>query len=180
MKYVMSAVLMGLNLIAGAALANGVSRPQVPQVDDGFPDRNGPFSAVMLFIPQAELTEFDKPATEGPLLTKLSQAKVGDIVAVKIMFAGAEANADGLLDVTYDLTVTQPDGKIYSEVENTDLPAIQGIPAAPDMIFDNRMAVVMVRFESKDQRGLYTARAVLHDNVSRRDIPLTAKVELLP
>jgi len=178
------AVALGLG--TGSAMATSVppaaskALPAVTEVRNAFPDQNGPMSAMMLFIPEAELKEFDRPPEEAPHLSLLSSAHTGDIVMIKIVFNGAQGDAEGRLDVTYDLKVTQPDGALYDNTDEKDLPAVKGAKADNDAVFDNRASVVGLRFEAKDLRGTYTATAVLHDKVSGRDIPLSAEIELLP
>ena len=46
-------------------------------------------------------------------------------------------------------------------------------------VFDNRNKVVLMQFEPQDAPGVYTVKAVLHDNNARLDVPVEATVELL-
>jgi hypothetical protein len=179
-KQILAGTILSTSLISGIAVAGSNEPKPVDQVEDGFPNRNGPLSAIMLFIPQSELAEFDRPADEGPHLSLLHKAHVGDVVAIKIMFAGAQNGADGAMDVTYDLKVTQPDGAVYSNTDEKGLAAVKSVPSEPTFVYDNRLVVVALRFEDKDLKGVYRAQAILHDNASGRDIPLTAEIELIP
>ena len=148
-------------------------------VKQGFADRDGPFSAMMLFIPHSELPEFDKPSDQGPHITNLRTAKVGDVVAVKIVFDNPQANSDGIIDVTYDVKVTAPNGEVYSGADHQGLEAIR-VHVGSDTIgvFDNRAQTLALRLEAKDLPGTYKATAVLHDNIAGRHVPLRAEIEL--
>ena len=168
-------------LVAGPVMAQkapGAEADSHARAESVFPDQNGPLSAALVIIPVAQLSEFDKPSDQGPEITPVKTAKVGDVVAIKILFIGAQGDAKGLVDVTFDIKVTQPDGQIYSDTDEKGLVALPPVPADDTAVFDNRVTVVALRFEDKDARGAYTVTATLHDNVAKRDIPLTAVINL--
>jgi hypothetical protein len=143
----------------------------------GFPDRNGPFSAMLVVIPKAELEEFNKPGGARHL-DRVARAEAGAVLAVKIMATGLQADTNGVAKVTSDVQVLAPSGEIYGKSDYKDLPVWLG-PAGKG-VYDNRDRVVLLRFEPTDPPGVYTIKAVVHDRFGQRDIPLQATVELLP
>ena len=153
--------------------------PSTTQFDpvNGFPDRNGDLSAMLIVIPQQELEVFSKPADERHL-DRVSRAEAGAQLALKIVFAGAQPDPQGIGHVTYDLTVTGPDGKVYG-APYKGLEALRGQIGAGHGVYDNRLQVVTLQFEPKDLPGIYTISAVVHDITGARDVATKSSVELL-
>jgi hypothetical protein len=152
-----------------------------PTMQTAFPHKDGPLSATMVFISAESVSEFDKPSDQAPRIVILKDAKVGDAVAVKIVFAGPQLDAARRIDTTYDIRLLAPDGKVYDGAEAKGLAAIQAgpLPAGAETgVFDNRMHTFAMRFEPQDLPGIYRAEAILHDNVGNRHIPLTAQINL--
>jgi len=81
---------------------------QAPNELNGFPNRDGPLTAMLLIIPEAELAEFDKPFDQAPRLSLLHSARVGETVALKILFTSPQRDADGMIDLTYDVKIIGP------------------------------------------------------------------------
>ncbi len=163
-----------------AMVANSTTTTQYDPAK-GFPDHNGPFSAMLVVIPKGELQEFDRPAGAGRHLDRVARAEPGAQLAVKLVFVGVKPDWNANANVTYDLQVVGPDGKIYGHSDYKGLVALQGRVATTGdpAMFDNRPKVVIMQFEPQDMIGLYKIRAVLHDNVAQLDVPLEAGVELL-
>jgi len=138
---------------------------------------DGPFTARMAMISRDNLSEFDKPSDQGVRLEVLHTAKVGDVVIAKILFAEMALKDDLTADVDFDIKITAPDGSVYSGMDETGLPALQGRLATAHSFYDNN-AMVGIRFEAKDLPGVYHTHVVLHDRVGRHDIPLDADIEL--
>lgn len=149
---------------------------------NGFPDHNGALSAMLVVIPKGELEEFDRPTGAGRHLDRVAKAEPGAQLAIKFVFVGVKPDWNANANVTYDLQVVAPDGKIYGHSDYKGLVALQGrVPATGDpVMYDNRPKVVVLQFEPQDQVGVYKIKAVLHDNVAKLDLPLEAGVELLP
>lgn len=172
------ATIVVLSLGGVAEATPPVAAPQAaPTVMDGFPNRDGPLSAIVLIIPEAELAEFDKPFDQAPNLSLMHSARVGEVVALKILFAWPQRDADGAIDVTYDVKIIGPDGKPYGE-EYKGLEAIRHKVGPTNGVFDNVRAILKLSFEPSDARGVYRFVVVLHDNNGDRHIPMTADLEL--
>ena len=164
-----------------AMVANSPTTTQYNPAN-GFPDHNGALSAMMVVIPKGELQEFDRPPGAGRHLDRVSRAEPGAQLAVKIVFIGVTPDWNTNANVTYDLQVIGPDGKIYGHSDYKGLVALQSHiePKGEPGMYDNRPKVVVMQFEPQDQVGMYKVRAVLHDNVAKLDLPLEAGIELLP
>lgn len=180
MKYWLAAGLLS------ACLATPVwaQTPAAPSTanyaaDQGFPDRNGPFSAMMVIIPEQQLAEFAKPAGSNRSLSRVARAEPGAKLAVKILFTGPAADLNKIGKVTADIMVFAPNGQIYANSDFKELPVWTGQVGDGRGMFDNRDRVPVITFEPGDAPGVYTIRAVVHDRFAMRDIPLQQTVELL-
>jgi len=142
----------------------------------GFPERNGSLSGMLVVIPKSELAAFGQP---GPRhLNRVARAEPGAELALKLVFTGPQADADSVVDVTYDLQVFGPDGKLYGDSDYRGLEALHG-KITSGGVFDNRGKVVLLSFDPGDAGGAYTIKAILHDQVAKLDLPLMTTVELL-
>lgn len=164
--------------------APAVVVPQSPSTTDydvtkGFPDRNGPFSAMLVVIPKAQMAEFDQPGGARHL-DRVARAEAGADLAIKVLFTGMKGDWNGLGNVTYDVQILQPDGKVYGNSDYRNIDALHGKVGSGDGVFDNRNKVVMLQFDKADLPGVYTIKTTVHDRVAQRDVPLLATIELLP
>lgn len=162
----------------GPAAETAPDAPKTTTYDPaaGFPDRNGPFSGMLVVIPKSEMAAFGQPGTRH--LDRVARAEPGAELAVKLVFTGPQADDKGVANVTYDLQVYRPDGKLYGASDYRALEALHGgVPAGG--VFDNRTKVVLMNFEPEDPAGTYTIKATLHDTVANRDLPLMTSIELI-
>ncbi|CAL4867953.1 hypothetical protein MMA231_02226 [Asticcacaulis sp. MM231] len=171
-------IALGLAFAAGSVCAGTATTTQyTPQ--HGFPDHDGDFSAMLIVIPQQELVEFDKPGGGNRQLNRVSRAEVGAVLAIKLVFTGLTADANGNGEVIYDLQVIGPDARIYADSDYKALAAVRGPVGDGRSVFDNRTKVVMLQFEPQDAPGVYTIKAIAHDEVSERKVSLETQVELV-
>lgn len=106
---------------------------------------------------------------EVPTIAPVQLAVRGQPLYTVVIFYGEAQDANGLANVTYDLTVHRPDGSVYAErkafVGWQDL--------APDMrelqLGRNYLAIDIA---PNDPAGLYTVDAVVHDNIGQVNLPL--------
>jgi hypothetical protein len=179
--------------IIGVWMAAGLVSAQTPTItvpnstattsydaSAGFPDRNGPFSAMLVVIPETELAEFNKPATANRSLSRVARAEPGAKLAIKVLFTGPAGDLNSVGKVTMDLKILAPDGAVYANSDYKDLPVWLGGIGQGRGVFDNRDRVPIVTFEPKDTPGVYMIKATLRDRFSQRDIALQQTVELLP
>ena len=108
---------------------------------------------------------------------EVSKAKRGDVLAIKIVFAGMDLTEDLNADVTYDLKILRPDGKIYDRTDLKNMEVLKTKLPTRFRVFDNR-SFLKLRFEPQDKLGKYKIIAALHDNVGKKTIPLTTEIEL--
>ncbi|MDV6332839.1 hypothetical protein [Asticcacaulis sp. 201] len=145
----------------------------------GFPDRNGRFSAMLVVVPQQELSQFAKPSGEGRQLSRVNRAEPGAVLAIKVLYTGLAADKNGNGEVTYDVQVYQPDGTLYASSDYRHLAGSRGPIGDGQAVYDNREKVVLIQFEPQDKPGIYTIKATARDEVAQIAVPLQTQVELL-
>jgi hypothetical protein len=139
---------------------------------------DGMFCADLMLVSEASLKELDKPADQGPVLSIRDTAKTGDKIAAVVIFMGMELAEDLAADVTYDITVTGPDGKTYTGTSYKDLQLLKDKVPVRFNVFDSRPALLMVRFEPQDQRGKYRVDVTVHDKVGKKTVKVTKEITL--
>jgi hypothetical protein len=138
---------------------------------------DGELTAGLFIMDDAALQEFKKPSDEALHLTEKEKARVGDIVAIKIMFTGIKLADDLKALVDYDLQVLDPDGEFYDETDLNHLEALHGKVGNRFTFFDNEQTT-MLRFEPKDKLGTYTVRATIRDRIGKKSVSLEKKITL--
>ncbi|AYV46708.1 hypothetical protein CFHF_22240 [Caulobacter flavus] len=169
----------GLAVVAASpAPAQTAPTSQAQPETRPFPHSNGPLSGMALFIPDAQVSEFHKPSHEAPKVSILHRIRVGEVVALKVTFIGPQLDAANEVDVTYDIDFVGPDGKVLRNGSLMGLKVIKGRVSAPEAVFDNTAVVPKISFDARDAKGLYKAVVVLHDNIAKRDLSMTAEITL--
>jgi hypothetical protein len=141
------------------------------------PDQDGEFSAMLVITDEAALAEYDKPSSEGMRFTLATKARVGDTIAIKLVFAGMQLTDDLNADVTFDIKAIEPDGTVKEVGAN--LEAFRGKVPTRFKIFDNR-AFLKVKFDPGDRAGTYKFVAQIRDNVGGRKVDLAREIDLVP
>ena len=140
-------------------------------------DCDGDLCATLSLISEDNLKELAKPFDQAPVLTQLSQAKIGDRIAVDISFAGMALADDLSGDVVYDIKTIRPDGMLYGEAHK-DLVALKRKVPQRFFIFDNRPDLLIIRFEKQDPRGTYRIEVVVKDKIGGKSLKLAKDVTL--
>lgn len=175
----MKPILFTAALLSAALAMPALAAEPAPKHSTTFPDADGPFSAALVLVSEANLAEFKKPADQGPQLTLVRTAKPGDRIAAKVLFMGFALD-DGFGNVTYDIRVLRPDGQVYgtkSKADHKGLLAFKGATMNSTNIFNNA-ATLVLDFEATDPAGVYKIEVVVHDTVGNRHVPLKAEVKL--
>ena len=81
----------------------------------------------------------------------------------------------GHVALTYDLTVTKPDGSHYAGTPATGLLAWEGVPPPGLVLALSKVSVVI---EDDDPLGLYGVDIVLHDRIRGQSVPLSLAFEV--
>ncbi len=170
--------------MAGSAWGGVTLMPEQPGAIEydpktGFPDHNGGFSAMVIVIPQQQLSEFDKADGGTRQISRVNRAEPGAQLAIKLVFTGLSADSNGNGEVSYDLKVLTPDGQVYAASDYSHLAAVRGPVGDGRRVFDNRTKVVLMSFEPRDKPGVYTIKAVARDEVAGREVPLATTIELV-
>jgi hypothetical protein len=160
-------------------LPDGSTKTTQYDPTQGFPNRNGDLSGMLIVIPAKEMAAFTDKSDDRQL-DRVSRAEAGANLAIKLVFTGVKPDPNGVANLTYDLKVTGPDGKLYARSDYHNLVAIIGQVGPEQAVYDNRAQVIQLQFDPGDAPGVYKIDAVLHDRIAKIDLPMTTSVELLP
>lgn len=168
-----------MRFLALFLLANlwGATAFAVPQAS-GFPDRDGDFTGKIALTTPENLQEFMKPEHEGVSLRMLSAVKRGEAIAITPLFTGIEVGKDGKCDVTFDLKLLDPKGKISSGIDEKNIVALR-VPIPDRSLVFNSRDIRGVGFEPNDPSGQYTVLITLYDNVAKKKLALKETLTLV-
>ena len=101
---------------------------------------------------------------ERPELTSVQKARRGEPIAALILFSGCGADKQGHCNVTTDIAVLDPSGKVYGESKQTEVWVGKPPPSAGATQLG--VGYLMIRIEPKDPPGVYRIKAHTKDQVS--------------
>ena len=143
-----------------------------------FPKRDGEFSAILsVGLAQNTQDELKSHMPEGMYLKEVHKVKIGQKLMPLILFSGMELDENFKSDVVYDIALTGPDKKTYDALDKKDVPALNERTPLRFRYFDQQTKP-LITFEAKDKPGTYVLNVVLKDRVSKKEIPLSASLEL--
>jgi hypothetical protein len=144
---------------------------------------NKGFSAMLVLAGKDEaerfVREWNETATEhAPAVKPAERAERGQSVVLMILFAGCSTNTEGPApcNATFDLKVTNPEGKIT--LDESGLMLFRGQPAYPGNLQLSPMSL-QTDFEPSDPPGVYRYDVVLHNPERNARIVLTETIELV-
>ncbi|OGW85005.1 MAG: hypothetical protein A2987_03445 [Omnitrophica bacterium RIFCSPLOWO2_01_FULL_45_10] len=112
--------------------------------------------------------EWSKP--EVPEWTVTKRAKRNKPVYAVIIFINPPVNEKGECDISGDILIRQPDGKVYADIK--DFKIWQNKPAPPKNNIGLAENDVTIMIENNDPLGIYTIDVLVKDRVKKITIPL--------
>jgi len=163
-------------LAAPSAFAQDNPVQDTPEIYDFRQEVN--FWAKLLVMREADLAEFEKPSDQGPEIRFLETAKRGDVIALQLIFTHMTLRPDQSADVSFDISITRPDGKLYGGSAHKGVEALNQPVFERERIF-NSGATLMIGFEPDDPLGVYDIKMTVNDNVGGHQILLTEDITLV-
>ena len=136
------------------------------------------FWADLLVIKESDVPAFENLGEAGPDILVLDTAKRGDVIALKLIFTGMTLRPDRTADVSFDISITRPDGTLYGGAAHKGVPALDQPVFERDRIF-NSGATLVIGFESDDPLGDYEINMTVHDLVGGHQIVLNEDIKLV-
>lgn len=155
-------------MIRAAALAVLAAIQAPAPVAPGNQARQGDFSAIQISFDDAErfAREWDVP-TAGAQISTTRKGVRGKPIFAAVIFSNCPADAAGNCDVTADIVVTDPNGKIYAEHKDAEF---WRAPAPQRDRLAIGAAQLGLRIEPGEPLGAYRIRFTLHDRVGQRQL----------
>lgn len=174
----MNKLFFALVLFFPFIISSVQAQTQLPGPYKPFSHQDGDFSAELFVISKNDLKEFEKPSDQGVHLKMIGKAKRGEAIVIKVGFSGMDLDKDMMSDVTYDLKILNPKGKVMGEPLH-NLEAIKTKVERENRfyIFDSQ-AFIEIVFDATDEMGTYKFIAEIRDNIGKKRIPLETTIEL--
>lgn len=139
-----------------------------------WPEHDGEFAAMLMVLDPESLKEFEKPSSEGLHLKEAADIRRGDSIIIKIAFSGMELTPDLMAHVTYDMKMTEANGKV---VESKDL---EGLRMRVPMRFNvfNNQQYSQIQFLADDALGDYHFEITVYDRVGGKKVTLKKTITL--
>lgn len=142
------------------------------------PVHDGDFSALLAIVDAEEIKEaLRAPSHKGLEIKSVHKARRGDVVTAHLVTSGMDLDKDFGADVTYNVRLLYPDGRVYGEFKN--IVATKGGPVAQRFSAWSARGHMDIEFEPDDPLGTYTAEVEVRDNVSGKVLHLTQTIELV-
>ncbi|WP_323796352.1 hypothetical protein [Nisaea sp.] len=138
--------------------------------------RDGFFSASVALTDASIIDELKKPSSSGIRVVRKSRFSRRESIFVHIAFNGMEVSEDYKANVTFSAILRQPDGHEQTLYENRT--AIIGPAPARYSILSAR-DLNQFRLPEDAPTGDYLLRVSLSDNLSGKDLELTANFKLV-
>ena len=146
------------------------TQPATKPAGIGKPDQemDGRFGGLLAFTTDHRFFD-DWAKPEAPHLSPARQVHRGETIYTVLLLGGPTAGPDGNADVTYDFTMTKPDGSDYGS--DTGAAALSGkVPSPKEFIISESFPIMDV--EADDPLGTYAMTLTLHDKVSGKHVTL--------
>lgn len=170
MKKIIFFILAGLLLNSVVAFGNDLQIVENTPSEKNIKSSNS-FGAQLWLTDDQEYLKKWNQSTEGFFFHPLHSVLRGKPIFVIVLFAGQPGiNDKNLCDITIDIIVKSPDGKIYGEQKNGD--CWQNLPIPPKQeiqLCNSSMGIVI---EEKDQSGRYTVEAIVKDKIKNIELTL--------
>jgi hypothetical protein len=119
---------------------------------------------------------YHKSSSEGIEIKKVSELKKGESVEITIFFGGMELDKDLNADITYDITITHPDGSIGYEHKGREalkykIPTRFSVYKPKD--------IIVYECEDGDMPGVYKINATIYDNIGGNKLDMESEFTLL-
>ena len=130
--------------------------------------------AVLRMLPESDAA--DGMAMAGP--DGPHTARRGETIGVTVLFSGMQLADDLSADVSYDIKVTAPDGKVDPNSSQSGVAALKDKIPGRFNVLDSR-STLSIHFEPEDKPGPYRIDVLLRDNIGGKKVALSRSIELL-
>lgn len=177
MKYLLALLFIAASVFAATA-SFGDWRSQ-----DGEPVSNTDarksidgFGAAVIITSDADWeSKWKTPPSTTPNFSTTDKLKIGEQATILIFFANPKQDTAGSVDVTCDIKVTRPDGRV------SDDRGLKGYTGKLREVVTNTFlteTAIRVVGEPTDPLGEWVVEITVHDNVRHVSVPLRTKFTL--
>ena len=129
------------------------------------------FGAQMLLTDDKDYMKKWEQPTQGFYVQTTHSALRKQPIFVLITFANPGVDEKGLCNITADIVVKAPDGKLYGEIKDGD--CWQNMSAPPKGNIQLGKVSMGIVIEEKDHPGKYIVEALVKDHIKNVELPLS-------
>lgn len=164
------ALLVPLSGHAGWVGPDGKPLPDKPEMRS-----NGDLGAMLVLSNDGEAFRRAWARPTPPQLKSTDKMRRGEKLTASVLYHGCQANAQGACDLAVHFSMVSPDGRVSPGGTGP-----LGDRPSPDGSVQLGQASLDVAFDHTDAMGRHVVRAVVTDRVARRQVALSAPIELVP
>jgi hypothetical protein len=134
------------------------------------------FGAQLLITDNLDFYD-DWEEPETPHISIAKTVTIGETVIPLVIFVNPHKDDDNCINVTCDVTITQPDGTIAQELPN--IPCGSGVFEAPQYNLQLSQSELRWSAENNDPPGEWNFTAIVKDHNRGIEIPLSTTIEII-
>lgn len=135
------------------------------------------FGAQLLLTDDKDYMKKWQRPTDGFYIQSVRSAIRKQPIFILIIFANPGVDAKGLCNVSADIAITDPNGKLYGEIKDGDCWQNMPAPAAGNIQLSKFSMDIVI--EEKDSSGRYTVNAVVKDKVKNTQLQFSDYFEVM-
>lgn len=155
---------------AGWVTPDGKPLPDRPEMRS-----NGNLGAMLVLSNDGEAFRRAWARPTPPQLKSTDKVRRGEKLTANVLYHGCQANAQGACDLTVRFNMVTPEGRVTPGGTGP-----LGDRPSPDGQVQLGHASLATTFDHTDAIGRYQVHAVITDRVARRQVALTASIDLIP
>ena len=171
MKHFSGSILLSLFLLSAAAIAGWVDKQGNPIPDSDNMKSVGDLIAQLVVTDnEAQVLKNWGTPSQSVYLPTADEIERNKIITAFVVFGGCAVDANGNCDLRMQITVYQPDGKIYSK-----LPVMEvwsGKPVPPNRSLGLSVKYMRVIIEPGEQLGMYKIDTNVIDKIGGKSMVL--------
>ena len=137
------------------------------------------FGAQLILTESAQFfDDWDKPETPRLQTLEKNRAHRNVPVFTAITFVDPGTDASGSVNVTCNIVVRKPDGRIYGEQK--DVVGWKGKYVVPPHHLQLSQGHMVIRIEPQDPSGTYSVEVTVRDHIKKIELPLKATFKVGP
>lgn len=173
MKKIFAILLSALIFLSSIANAGWVDKQGNPIPDsDNMKSAGDLIAQLVITDNEAQVLKNWSTPSESVYFPTADKIQINNIITAFVVFGGCAVDTNGNCDLKMQITVYQPDGKIYSKLPVMEI--WSGKPAPPNRTLGLSVEYMRIMIEQGEQLGKYKIDTKVIDKISGNSMILTS------